>query len=90
MDYGWVLKRAWEITWKFKGLWVLGILASCSSGGGGGGGGGGSSGSGYQFSGESDPRIVQFQRWIESIPETIAIAPRRDSSLSCRWPSSWA
>ena len=74
MDYGWVLKRAWEITWKFKGLWVLGILASCSSGGGGGGGGGGSSGSGYQFSGESDPRIVQFQRWIESIPSETWIA----------------
>jgi hypothetical protein len=68
MDYGWVLKRAWEITWKFKGLWVLGILASCSSGGGGGGGGGGSSGTGYQFSGESDPRMLQFQHWIESIP----------------------
>ncbi len=74
MDYGWVLKRAWEITWKFKGLWVLGILASCSSGGGGGGGGGGSSGSRYQFSGESDPRIVQFQRWIESIPSETWIA----------------
>jgi len=74
MDYGWVLKRAWEITWKFKGLWVLGILASCSSGGGGGGGGGGSSGSSYQFSGESDPRIVQFQRWIESIPSETWIA----------------
>ena len=78
MDYGWVLKRAWEITWKFKGLWVLGILASCSSGGGGGGGGGGSgSGSGYQFSGESNPRLQQFQQWFESIPTetwiTIAI-----------------
>ena len=77
MDYGWVLKRAWEITWKFKGLWVLGILASCSSGGGGGGGGGGSSGSGYQFGGSSDPRFAQFERWIQSIPAetwiTIAI-----------------
>jgi hypothetical protein len=69
MDYGWVLKRAWEITWKFKGLWLLGILASCSSGGGGGGHGGGSSGTGYQLSGESDPRFLQFQHWIESIPE---------------------
>ncbi len=74
MDYGWVLKRAWEITWKFKGLWVLGILASCSGGGGGGGGGGGSSGTGYQFSGESDPRMLQFQRWIESIPSETWIA----------------
>ena len=69
MDYGWVLKRAWEITWKFKALWVLGILASCSSGGGGGGHGGSSSGTGYQYGGETDPRFLQFQRWIESIPE---------------------
>jgi hypothetical protein len=68
MDYGWVLKRAWEITWKFKGLWVLGILASCSSGGGGGGNGGGSSGTGYRFTGETDPRFLQLERWIESIP----------------------
>lgn len=69
MDYGWVLKRAWEITWKFKGLWVLGILASCSSGGGGGGGGGGSgSGSGYQMSPGSDPRFLELERWIQSIP----------------------
>jgi len=68
MDYGWVLKRAWEITWKFKGLWVLGILASCSSGGGGGGGGGGSSGARTQFSPDSDPRFLEIQRWIESIP----------------------
>ena len=68
MDYGGVLKRAWEITWKFKGLWVLGILASCSSGGGGGGSGGGSSGSSYQFGSGSDPRFLQFQRWFQSIP----------------------
>jgi len=74
MDYGWVLKRAWEITWKFKGLWVLGILASCSSGGGGGGHGGSSSGTGSQFNGETDPRFLQFQRWIESIPEQTWIA----------------
>jgi hypothetical protein len=74
MDYGWVLKRTWEITWKFKGLWVLGILASCSSGGGGGGHGGSSSGTGYQFSGESDPRFLQFQHWIESIPKETWIA----------------
>lgn len=69
MDYGWVLKRAWEITWKFKALWVLGILASCSAGGGSGGGGGSSSGTRLQFSGDSDPRFLPFERWIESIPE---------------------
>jgi hypothetical protein len=29
MDFGYVLKRAWEIIWKFKILWIFGILASC-------------------------------------------------------------
>jgi hypothetical protein len=39
MDYGAVLSRAWHITWRNKGLWILGILAGCSGGSGGGGGG---------------------------------------------------
>ena len=29
MDYGEVIKNAWKITWKFKVLWIFGILASC-------------------------------------------------------------
>lgn len=32
MDYGQVLKRAWEITWRWKVLWVLGFLVSLSQG----------------------------------------------------------
>lgn len=39
MDYGSVLSRAWHITWRYKALWILGILAGCSGNGGGGGGG---------------------------------------------------
>jgi hypothetical protein len=35
MDYGKVLSRAWQIIWKFKILWLFGILASCSSAGSG-------------------------------------------------------
>jgi hypothetical protein len=31
MDYGEVLSRAWKIIWRFKILWIFGILASCSS-----------------------------------------------------------
>jgi hypothetical protein len=38
MDYGKVLARAWEITWRWKILWILGFLAALGSGGGGGGG----------------------------------------------------
>ncbi|MGH2606045.1 MAG: hypothetical protein ACRDG5_05595 [Anaerolineales bacterium] len=38
MDYGGTLKRTWQITWRNKAWWVLGILASCSGSGRGGGG----------------------------------------------------
>jgi hypothetical protein len=34
MDFGKVLGRAWEITWRWKMLWVLGFLASLGQGGG--------------------------------------------------------
>jgi hypothetical protein len=37
MDYGKVLSRAWEITWRWKALWILGFLAALGRGGGGGG-----------------------------------------------------
>jgi hypothetical protein len=42
VDFGKVLTRAWEITWRWKVLWILGFLASLGCGGGGGGGGGSS------------------------------------------------
>ena len=29
MDYGEVLSKSWKIPWKFKVLWIFGILASC-------------------------------------------------------------
>ena len=32
MDYGEVLSKAWKILWKFKVLWIFGILASCGTG----------------------------------------------------------
>lgn len=41
MDYGKILTRAWQITWRWKVLWIFGFLASLGSGGGGGGGGSG-------------------------------------------------
>jgi len=39
-NFGEVLTRAWQITWKYKVLWIFGVLAGCTNGGGGGGGGG--------------------------------------------------
>jgi len=70
MDISAIFKRAWEITWKHKGLWVLGILANCS--------GGGSQGSSnvssipeYSTDGGEFPQI---ERWLQSIPEEAWIA----------------
>jgi len=37
MEYGKVLTRAWQITWRWKILWILGFLASLGQGGSGGG-----------------------------------------------------
>ena len=55
MDYGKILTRAWEITWRWKILWVLGFLAALGSGGGGGSSGGSSS---YTTGGED------WDRWF--------------------------
>ena len=32
MDYGKILSRAWQITWRWKVLWILGFLASLGRG----------------------------------------------------------
>jgi hypothetical protein len=37
-----LIKRGWALTWRFRGLWIFGILLALTSGGGGGGGSGGS------------------------------------------------
>lgn len=58
MDFGYVLKRAWQIIWKFKVLWIFGILASCGQASGSGG-----SNSGYRFSSQDinvSPQIEHF------------------------------
>ncbi len=40
MDHMKVLRRSLEITWRYRVLWVFGILLALTSGGGGGNGGG--------------------------------------------------
>src|SRR5512143_2473079 len=34
-NFGEVLTRAWQIAWKYKVLWIFGILAGCAQGNGG-------------------------------------------------------
>jgi hypothetical protein len=62
MDYGKVLGRAWEITWRWKILWILGFLVSLGSVSGGG------SNLSYQF-GQGD-----VERWSYEIQRPEAVA----------------
>ncbi len=68
-NFGEILTRAWQITWKYKVLWIFGILAGCTNGGGGSGGGGNT---GYS-TGSSDPNIPpelrQFVTGVENFGE---------------------
>ncbi|MBN1192699.1 MAG: hypothetical protein JXA36_03270 [Coriobacteriia bacterium] len=52
MDYFGILKKAWNITWRYKALWVLGLFVGIGSGGSGGGSSGYDAGSG-DFSGST-------------------------------------
>lgn len=72
MDFAEVLRRAWQITWRFKGLWVLGILAGCGGGGGGGGSSGGSGGGiRWEFGERELPSIERFFDRMD--PELLGI-----------------
>jgi hypothetical protein len=54
VDFGEVLGRAWKITWKFKVLWIFGILAGCGTGSGSNFN---SSSSSYQTNGNTNPNL---------------------------------
>jgi hypothetical protein len=62
MDFGYVIKRAGEIIWKFKILWVFGILASCGQAGSTGG-----SNSGYRFSSQDQVAGNYIQQYINQL-----------------------
>jgi hypothetical protein len=59
MDFGKVLGRAWEITWRWKVLWIFGFLASLGQGTQGT--------SSYQTSGQD------FDRWAQNPSELWAL-----------------
>ncbi|TEU00256.1 MAG: hypothetical protein E3J30_02955 [Anaerolineales bacterium] len=71
MDISAIFKRAWEITWKHKGLWVLGILANCSGGSSSQGSSNVSRIPEYRTGGGEFPQI---ERWFQAIPEEAWIA----------------
>ena len=60
MEFGEVLSRAWQIIWKYKVLWIFGILAGCGTATTGAG-----SNSGFRFSNRTElPPAVR--NWFES------------------------
>jgi hypothetical protein len=68
MDFGYILKRAWQIIWKFKILWIFGILASCGQASNSGG-----SNSGYRFSIEDTNISSRIDLWFARLsPGAIA------------------
>jgi hypothetical protein len=78
MDFAAVLKRTWEITWKNKGLWILGILAGCSASGRGNNFQAGSGFRGYNFGGSQPPggRLPEGQ--FQGLPELERFFSRID------------
>ena len=64
-NFGEVLTRSWQITWKFTVLWIFGILAGCTNGGGGGGGNSGFSGGPSDFN--LPPEIRRFVLMMEDL-----------------------
>lgn len=66
MNFGYVIKRAWEIIWKFKILWIFGILASCGQATGSNAGN-----SGYRVSGQGSNVVTQFERFFNQIDPAV-------------------
>jgi hypothetical protein len=64
MEYGKVFRRAWEITWRWKALWILGFLVGLGSGSG-------SLGGSRSYSDRWDGGIT-FERWGVDFPEVWA------------------
>ncbi|MBN2248211.1 MAG: hypothetical protein JW733_05890 [Coriobacteriia bacterium] len=60
MDYFDLLKRAWNITWRYKALWVLGLFAGAMSGSGGSSGGSNLSGGEEEFSASSLDQAISW------------------------------
>jgi hypothetical protein len=72
MNFGEILTKAWKIIWRYKILWIFGILSSCGQGGGGGGGGGGNAGAQYSGGdGNIPPGMREFFRNLEYFFENI-------------------
>lgn len=59
MDITKILKRAWNIVWNYRTLWIFGFILAITAGGAGSGGGG-NSGSRYNFSNNERQEMRPF------------------------------
>lgn len=70
-NFGEVLTRAWQITWKYKILWIFGILAGCNRGGSSfnyrSSGGGGNNGFDFNLPPEIMRQLQQIEQNIVPI-----------------------
>lgn len=67
IDLGSILTKAWQITWKFKVLWIFGILAGFGAGGNNGYNGGGGNGGGGGSSSGGDGNLPEWMRQFENM-----------------------
>ncbi len=64
-NFGEVLTRAWQITWKYKVLWIFGILAGCAEGSGGSGN------NGIRNGGDGNNPFPQYQQYADAFGRWI-------------------
>ncbi|HEY85994.1 MAG TPA: hypothetical protein G4N96_12880 [Chloroflexi bacterium] len=69
MDHVKILKRALDISWRYRALWLFGIILALTTGGGGSGGGNGGSGSGIP-NGSNNGDFPRFEDF--AMPEISA------------------
>jgi hypothetical protein len=77
MDYGKVLSRAWQITWRWKILWILGFLSAMGQGWNWGGNPSYSTDAsdwGYRFQGYVPPRVWAVIAGVACLVLLIGIA----------------
>jgi hypothetical protein len=70
MEFGKIFRRAWEITWRYKILWVFGFVVALSGGAGGAGGGRGGTGMNYSMPAPSNLDL----RWGVIVVALILLA----------------
>ncbi len=78
MNYSEIFSKSWKIIWKYKVLWIFGILAGCAEGSGGSNGGGGASSSNTYHGGNNfDPNSAwwQFEQFAQRAADFIENIP---------------